>query len=153
MNSVPDKLDKLMMLIYTSIATRPMTEQDLIDILAVSRKNNALNQITGLLLYHNGSFMQVLEGPRACVEYTYYRIARDKRHHYVTTVLHQPITVRTFGAWKMSFVNLSNPTIAEDPAFSRHMLDALGDPGLFQHNSIAISFVETFRFLARANTA
>lgn len=150
MTSDLNRLNQLMMLIYTSVATRPMLEQDLIDILEVSRKNNANNHITGLLLYHHGSFMQVLEGPRACVDYTYYRIARDQRHHYVTMVIYEPITTRTFGAWKMSFVNLSNPAVADNPAFSRHLLDALGDPKLYEHNSVAVSFVETFRFLAGA---
>ncbi|MFQ3646600.1 MAG: BLUF domain-containing protein [Anaerolineae bacterium] len=147
MNASSTKFDELITLVYTSMATRPMTEKDLLDILEVSRRNNTADEITGLLLYHNGNFMQVLEGPRANVEHTYQRIARDKRHHYVVTVLKQPITDRAFGAWKMSFVNLSNPTVADDPAYSRYLLDTLGDPGLYRHNSIALSFIETFRFL------
>lgn len=109
----PSKLDELITLVYTSVATRPMSEQDLLDILQVSRRNNVGDDITGLLLYHHGSFMQVLEGPRANVEHTYQRIARDKRHHYIATILKQPIQKRCFGAWKMSFVNLSNPAVAE----------------------------------------
>lgn len=141
------KLDELIMLVYTSVATRPMTEQGLISILEVSRRNNAADEITGLLLYHNGNFMQVLEGPRANVEHTYQRIARDKRHHYVVTLLKQRITERAFSAWRMSFVNLNNPSMAEDPAYSRYLLDTLGDPGLYRHNSAALSFMETFRFL------
>ncbi len=147
MNTSSTKLDELITLVYTSMATRPMTEKDLLDILEVSRRNNTADEITGLLLYHNGNFMQVLEGPRANVEHTYKRIALDKRHRYVVTVLKQAIKERAFGAWKMSFVNLSNPTVADDPAYSRYLLDTLGDPGLYRHNSVALSFIETFRFL------
>jgi hypothetical protein len=147
MNASSTKFDELITLVYTSMATRPITEKDLLDILEASRRNNTADEITGLLLYHNGNFMQVLEGPRANVEHTYQRIARDKRHQYVVTVLKQPITDRAFGAWKMSFVNLSNPAVADDPAYSRYLLDTLGDPGLYRHNSVALSFIETFRFL------
>lgn len=149
MESAKPPLDELIMLLYTSIATRPMSEQDLIDILEVSRRNNVADDITGLLLYLNGSFMQVLEGPRANVEHTYQRIVRDKRHHYVATVLQEPIAERTFGAWRMSFVNLSNPTVADHPGYSRYLLNAMGDPSLYRHNSVALSFMETFRFLNR----
>ncbi len=147
MNVDASKLDELITLVYTSVATRPMSEQDLLDILQVSRRNNTGDDITGLLLYHHGSFMQVLEGPRANVDHTYQRIVRDKRHHYVATILKQPIQKRCFGAWKMSFVNLSNPAVADDPAYSRYLLDTLGEPDLYRGNSVAVSFIETFRFL------
>jgi hypothetical protein len=146
MNAI-DKLDELVMLLYTSMATRPMTDEDLVTILQVSRRNNTADEMTGLLLYHNGNFMQILEGPRVNVEHTYQRITRDPRHRYVVTVLKQPITERTFGAWRMSFVNLHNPTVADDPGYSRYLLNTLGESGFYRHNSVALSFMETFRFL------
>lgn len=147
MDAASDKLDELIMLVYTSVATRPMTESDLLNILQVSRRNNTADEITGLLLYHNGNFMQVLEGHRINVEYTYQRIARDPRHRYVATVLKQPISERTFGAWRMSFVNLNNPTVADNPGYSRYLLDTLSESGFYRTNSVALSFMETFRFL------
>ena len=52
-------------LIYVSLATRPMTPGDLVELLTQSRDKNARLGITGLLVYHNREFMQLLEGERA----------------------------------------------------------------------------------------
>ncbi len=49
-------------LIYVSTAKKLMAENDLLDILTVSRGKNDLNQVTGILLYSGGSFMQCFEG-------------------------------------------------------------------------------------------
>lgn len=51
-------------LIYTSYAIEPFDEAKLIELLKKARENNRLLDITGMLLYVNGKFMQVLEGKR-----------------------------------------------------------------------------------------
>jgi len=55
-------------LIYSSAATRPLSRQELQDLHAKVERNNAARGITGMLLYANGSFFQVLEGPEATLE-------------------------------------------------------------------------------------
>jgi len=67
-------------LIYTSTSPKLLTGHDLENILSVSRRNNLRDGITGLLIYHEGSFLQVLEGPDAKIEASFERISSDPRH-------------------------------------------------------------------------
>ena len=67
-------------LVYLSQATHDFEAEELADLLAVSRRNNASTGITGLLMYESRLFMQALEGPRAAVEALFQKISRDPRH-------------------------------------------------------------------------
>ena len=70
----------MLRIFYISAATRFATARELEDILAVSRERNRADQITGLLLYHDGSFAQILEGPEEAVRNCFERIRADGRH-------------------------------------------------------------------------
>jgi len=51
----------MLSLIYVSTSVKLLNDEELLDILKVSRENNSGKDITGLLLYKGGNFMQVLE--------------------------------------------------------------------------------------------
>jgi len=89
-------------LLYASNTQRDASDSLLEDILAASRRNNAACAVTGVLLYSDGGFMQVLEGEDAAVEQTFARICSDKRH-WNTSVLLDRVAPRAFGAWSMGF--------------------------------------------------
>jgi hypothetical protein len=93
-------------LAYESQASVPLTAPDLLDLLARSRANNARSGVTGILLYRHGMFLQVLEGPRAEVDELYATIARDSRHHEVSTVLVEDRPERRFPDWTMGFADV-----------------------------------------------
>ena len=67
-------------LIYISSASGKFGQADLDAILAISRKNNSARGLTGMLLFHDGCFFQVLEGEAAIVERTFATISNDTRH-------------------------------------------------------------------------
>jgi hypothetical protein len=67
-------------IVYISAATYLMDENELKEILEVSRKNNQSSGITGLLLYHEGNFIQVLEGEKTAINALYDKITIDNRH-------------------------------------------------------------------------
>ena len=48
-------------IVYVSTATREYDRDELERILAVSRKNNSLDGVTGMLCYHGGTFFQMLD--------------------------------------------------------------------------------------------
>lgn len=96
----------LLCLVYISRAVAPMGAQDLLDLLRVSRANNARDGLSGLLLYRDGRFMQALEGPRAAVLDLYARVARDPRHAEVTTLIKFRTPDRAFDGWTMGFANV-----------------------------------------------
>lgn len=72
-------------------------------ILATSRENNARDGITGGLLFSEGCFAQVLEGPLDAVESAFERIQCDERHSEVTVLQSGPIATRDFPNWSMAF--------------------------------------------------
>jgi hypothetical protein len=78
----------------------------------VARENNAKLGLTGMLLYAEGSFFQVLEGQVDVVDALYAKIARDKRHAQVTLVIREPISKRHFDAWTMGFYRTSLADLA-----------------------------------------
>jgi hypothetical protein len=54
-------------IIYASAQTQPFSSAQLTELLAKARRNNQALHVSGLLLYHRGSFLQVLEGDEAVV--------------------------------------------------------------------------------------
>jgi len=70
--------------IYASAATRHFETAELTALLQAARKHNDGAGLTGMLLYTEGSFFQVLEGVPDAVEALYARIELDKRHEQVT---------------------------------------------------------------------
>ncbi|AUZ89011.1 hypothetical protein CVO76_16195, partial [Arthrobacter agilis] len=51
--------DQTLSIVYSSTATRPLNDADLSALLAISRRNNARAEVTGMLLYRGGRFLQV----------------------------------------------------------------------------------------------
>ncbi len=93
-------------LVYQSTATWQLTERELLEILEQSRANNARLQISGMLLYHGGHFLQLLEGSETEVRDRYAIIARDERHKWVSLVMTGPNAARDFPDWTMGFRDL-----------------------------------------------
>lgn len=98
----------LRQIIYTSAATDRMQPADLLSILGASRDNNAKAGVTGMLVFHAGSFLQVLEGPIEPVEATYARIHTDRRHTNLKLLFRGKILEREFGDWEMGFPDIDD---------------------------------------------
>ncbi len=94
--------EDLYKIVYCSRNTTETGPEEFWRILAVSRGNNARDSLTGALLFSNGSFAQVLEGPLAALERTFERIQCDPRHAGVTVLQFGPIESRTFPDWSMA---------------------------------------------------
>lgn len=92
---------------YASAGTVAFTNDDLVELLAKSRANNEAAGITGMLLYHEGSFLQVLEGPQEAVEELYGRICLDPRHTEAILLFRREHLGRQFDNWTMGFHQVS----------------------------------------------
>lgn len=105
--------------IYCSASARvELTREELDALLASCRENNVKVGITGMLLYQNRSFFQVLEGDQESVESLFEKIAKDKRHLRVTRIISEPIEERAFGDWTMGFPKVSSKELAEIPGLN-----------------------------------
>lgn len=91
-------------LTYISAAVALPTDDQLVDLLAQAQRRNAASGVTGLLLYHDGAFIQALEGDRDAVEHTYERIKADPRHQRVRTLTLGARERRDFPDWAMGFI-------------------------------------------------
>jgi hypothetical protein len=102
----------LMHCIYASAATRHFDTAELTALLQAARKHNDRAGLTGMLLYTEGSFFQVLEGAPDAVEALYARIELDKRHEQVTKIVAEAIPGRSFAHWTMGFSQVSRRELA-----------------------------------------
>lgn len=93
-------------LIYHSIATKDISSKDIKEILKIAKVNNALNGITGCLLYHNGYFLQLLEGRYNAVQGIFDSIKRDRRHDKVKEIYRENCYQRIFWTWDMYYEEL-----------------------------------------------
>ncbi len=95
-------------IVYTSSATKPLSTQEIKALeLAASERNLKLD-ITGLLIYQNGKFLQFLEGPKNQVETLFSSIELDKRHQAINFLRHEPIVKRQFTDWYMKYINVDS---------------------------------------------
>jgi hypothetical protein len=101
------------------------------------KESNARNSeagITGMLLYKDGQFMQVLEGPADAVTTTFHRISKDNRHHSINVIVQGAVQERRFPGWSMAFRDLNLPDHQEVPGYSEFLNTPLtgkefaGDP-------------------------
>ena len=123
-------------LAYISAARRLFSPDQLEKLLATARHNNARLGVSGILLYEDGSFMQVLEGDEPVVRELFATISEDPRHDRVQVLGERTIPQRSFAAWSMGFVSLdpklvprrhslsSNGTLAERAPDLVQLLDA-----------------------------
>ena len=103
------------LIIYISDYTGTDKElgRDLIKIHKSSIKNNLDLGITGVLFYHNGNFLQVLEGKKEHLEQLMTTLKNDTRHTCITLIVEMEITTRGFSGWNMDIFNLDNDAILE----------------------------------------
>jgi hypothetical protein len=101
------EMPSLIHLIYASVATEVFGSVELSALLEQSREANKRLGLTGMLLFSDNSFFQVLEGEPAAVDQLYVKIAADKRHAQTTLIIREPITKRSFENWSMGFANVS----------------------------------------------
>ena len=100
-------------LVYVSAADRALTGVDLQRLLVQSRRDNGANEVTGLLLYRAGTFLQFIEGSEATVEDLFETIVADERHHDVVLVRRRSQDRRQFPDWTMAYGDV-DPT-STDP--------------------------------------
>ena len=95
----------LFQLFYRSRSAEPITDGLVLDILGASRRNNAVVEVTGLLLCRDRFFLQLLEGQETNVRTLFQKIEKDDRHRDVKVVLETAADRRIFSAWEMGYLH------------------------------------------------
>jgi hypothetical protein len=97
------QMESLIQCAYASTSRRAFDDLEMAALLHKSRQNNQSLAITGILVFADRSFLQVIEGEAGKVDALLARIAADPRHHKLTRILREPIRARTFGNWSMGY--------------------------------------------------
>ncbi len=134
-------------IIYTSYASPDLTNEALQAILAIARRNNARDEITGILLHSGDQFLQVIEGPKPAVERLHSLIAADPRHEGMRTVLAHEVRQRDFGEWHMAMRELPPELLAEKPALSQFFTPEF-DLASLRYGTPATFLLQAFRELS-----
>lgn len=98
----------MIQLVYESTATRGFEQSDLIEILSKAQTRNPNDGITGLLLYHEGTFLQVLEGDEEDVLRCFERISADPRHEDVWELARVETNERAFNLWSVGMAGIDD---------------------------------------------
>lgn len=128
-------------LIYVSSASHLMTDQELIEILNTARAKNEGLDISGMLVYSDGTFIQVLEGTPSTVEHLFRHIEMDARHRNCFQLLRQRVVARAFEGWSMGFRALSPDDVANVIGY----IDFFGDRPVPERGAAAYSLLTSFR--------
>jgi hypothetical protein len=94
----------ILQLVYISTMRVPISPPQCEAILAASRRNNARDNISGLLVVGTNRFLQLLEGPPAAVRAAYERIKTDPRHYAAVVLSERMVEQRDCPGWSMGYV-------------------------------------------------
>ncbi len=137
----------LIRLIYASRASESFQAKDISSILEVAQETNRDLDITGILYFGNGYFIQCLEGQPEAVEALYERISTDLRHENVVVLDKIEIQERSFEEWRMGFVS---QTDVNEALFEKYMQENIFDPfSLF--NNKANEFLLELKSVVNSN--
>lgn len=132
-------------LVYVSFAAHDLSDEELKDILKVARDTNQQLGITGMLLYRDGFFIQVLEGEEDKVKALFAKITADPRHRNVLTVHTGQVESRRFPDWTMGFNKLADSDIEQLPGFTDFLSQAEDSAFLQQNTDRVLLLLDSFR--------
>jgi hypothetical protein len=85
-----------------------MNNAELVSLTEKASMKNKILDVSGVLLYHDMHFLQVLEGSEPLLNKLYELIQNDKRHYGFITLYDGKIKTRNFQNWGMALVNVDN---------------------------------------------
>ena len=131
-------------LVYSSRATVEFWPEDLFLLVETARRKNALRAVTGMLLYRDSQFLQLLEGPEREVKSVFEFVKRDPRHKGVKVLLSEPVAERQFPGWTMGFERLDEAWNVPR-AWATILEDGLHSPSMTANPSRAKDLLLTFQ--------
>ncbi len=134
----------LIQLIYLSSLSDMRLEAEIGKILESSVRRNQEDGVTGMLLYSNGNFLQVLEGETTDVEKTFVRICKDPRHYDIVELIREPIAERQFSQWSMGYQHLSESYIRSFPQYAPFFKFQANDEAIRAEPGIALELLREF---------
>lgn len=135
----------MLQIIYVSSAKTLFSSAELVELLRKAREKNTRLGITGMLLYKDGNFIQVLEGPDDKVSELFATISQDPRHRAIIAMSRRSIEKTEFGDWSMGFTDMAGLTETDMPGLNSYLDESFSPETLSQNPTRARLLLETFR--------
>lgn len=98
---------KLTSVTYTSLSRLDLQTTDLEDIHRTARELNALDGVTGLLVFNGTHFLQIIEGAESAIDELVERLRKDSRHTGFEIRDQRKVDARSFPDWSMELVRVN----------------------------------------------
>jgi hypothetical protein len=130
---------------YISSAAEPLSTEQLLALLQQCLANNAGKGVTGMLLYGNATFLQVLEGEEKVVDALYDRIQKDPRHSRVQFLHRRTIERRQYADWSMGFKKVSDEELRHIEGLRDFTAKDFNSDFLSQNAAVVDSLIDHYR--------
>ncbi|KAA1243276.1 BLUF domain-containing protein [Aquimarina sp. RZ0] len=95
-------------LCYVSTTNPELSDAEIQELLDFVKQNNRHQNFTGVLMYSDGNFFQVLEGEKKEVSIMFEKIKLDSRHHSMIMIFDREITKSSFTNYDTAFMVVSD---------------------------------------------
>lgn len=102
-----DEIKLYKSLIYVSTAAAHVDYEAVMDILTISWRHNHNSDVSGMLIYDDRYFMQLIQGPIATIDRLFDRIAEDPRHHTIRVIDAVLLAAPECYGWSVGFIKNS----------------------------------------------
>ena len=131
-------------LVYVSSTKKDWQTNELLELLKHCRTNNSARNITGILLYSNKTFFQVLEGEEEDINTVFHTIENDPRHRDVTVLERTEISERQFPYWSMGFEKVDPKEFAHIQGVNNFFEEDFSTEGFIHNKSIIKPLLKYF---------
>lgn len=94
-------------------ADKDTIQREIHSILHAARDRNKTSDVTGALMFNQGSFAQILEGQHDHIQETFERIQCDSRHSHVVVLSFEPVSQRQFPNWSMAYLGENSGAVRD----------------------------------------
>ncbi|MEL7006507.1 MAG: BLUF domain-containing protein [Bacteroidota bacterium] len=130
-------------LIYVSYAVEPFSQDMLKELLEKCVYKNEKQGITGMLLYIEGKFIQVLEGEKNVIKKIFDNILKDERHRKIKIIIEGMISKRNFPNWSMGFKSINNQELKKMTGYT-DIEEYFRNKNYGEEGHIALVFLKLF---------
>ncbi len=99
---------------YVSACKTNLSLSDYNDLFNISVVKNELNNVYGVLIYHQGKFLQIIEGEDQTINDLFKKIEVDPRHYSIIKILDEPINTYHFKTYKTGFNIVNTPRLLRE---------------------------------------
>lgn len=100
----PIKLNAVLYSICYVSSANNLSANSLEKLFFETEQNNSRLNMSGLLIYNNGNFLQILEGENVHINNLFSKIKKDDRHRSIIKLIDTPIEERVFDNYNVGFL-------------------------------------------------